>query len=69
MVEVYTDNFMSIVIPVSWEQFRHVADAIMHGLHNVFPPDAEDSNDPILARKLKEDKGMYETRKTLLGFN
>jgi hypothetical protein len=69
MVKVYVDNFMSIVIPVSWEQLRHVANAIMHGIHNVFPPDAEDSDDPILEKKLKKGKGMYETRKTLLGFN
>ena len=41
----------------------------MHGIHNVFPPDAVDSDDPILERKLKKGKGMYETRKTLLGFN
>jgi hypothetical protein len=38
---------MSLVIPVSWEQLRHVANAIMHGIHDVFPPDKDDSNDPI----------------------
>ncbi len=69
MVKVYVDNFMSLAIPVSREQLRHVANAIMHGIHNVFPPDAVDSDDPILERKLKKGKGMYETRKTLLGFN
>jgi hypothetical protein len=41
----------------------------MHGIHDIFPPDAVDSNDPILERKLKKGKGMYETRKTLLGFD
>jgi hypothetical protein len=69
LVKVYVDNFMSIVIPVSQEQLRHVTNAIMHGIHNLFPPDAEDSNDLILEKKLKKGKGMYETRKTLLGFN
>jgi hypothetical protein len=69
MVEVYVDGFMSIVIPVSWKQLCHVANAIMHGIHDVFLPEAEDSNDPILEKKLKKGKGMYETRKTLLGFN
>ncbi len=69
MVEVYVDNFMSIVISVSQEQLRHVTNAIMHGMHDLFPPDAEDSNDPILEKKLKKGKGMYKTRKTLLGFN
>jgi hypothetical protein len=47
MIEVYVDNFMSLVIPVSREQLRHVANAIMHGIHDVFLPDKDDSNDPI----------------------
>jgi hypothetical protein len=69
MVVVYVDDFMSLVIAVSWEQLPHVANAIMHGIHDVFPPDTEDSNDPILEKKLKKSKGVYKTRKTLLGFN
>jgi hypothetical protein len=52
MVEVYVNDFMSLVIPVSWEKLRHVANAIMHGIHDVFPPDKDDSNDPILEKKL-----------------
>jgi hypothetical protein len=69
MVKVYVDNFMSIVIPVSQEQLRYVTNAILHGIHDVFLPEAEDSDDPILEKKSKNGKGMYETRKTLLGFN
>jgi hypothetical protein len=69
MVEVYVDDFMSLVIPVSQEQFRHVGNAVMHGIHDVFPPDAIDSNNPILEKKLGKGKGTYETRKTLLGFD
>jgi hypothetical protein len=69
MVEVYVDNFMSLAIPVYQEQLRHVANAIMHGIHDVFPPDKVDSNDPISERKLRQDKGIYDTRKTLLGFD
>ena len=37
MVEVYIDNFMSLVIPVSQEQLWHVATAVMTGIHGVFP--------------------------------
>jgi hypothetical protein len=69
MVEVYVDNFKSLAIPVSREQLCHVTNVIMHGIHNVFPPDAVDSGDPILERKLKKGEGMYKTRKTLLGFD
>ncbi len=51
MVKVYVDDFMSIVILVSWEQLWHVAAAVMMGIHDVFSPDAEDSNDPISKKK------------------
>jgi hypothetical protein len=47
MVKVYVDDFMILAIPVSREQLRHAANAIMSGIHDVFPPDAADSNDPI----------------------
>ncbi len=69
MVKVYVDDFMSLVIPVSWEQLRHVANAIIHGIHDVFPPDAEDSNNLISEKKLNKGEGRYETQKTLLGFD
>jgi hypothetical protein len=60
---------MSLVIPVSREQLCHVANAIMHGIHDVFLPDAEDSNNPISEKKLNKGEGRHETRKTLLGFD
>jgi hypothetical protein len=69
MLEVYVDDFMSLIIPVSQEQIRHVATAVMTGIHDVFPPDDDDNNDPISEKKLKKGEGTYSTRKTLLGFN
>ena len=45
------------IVELSWEQLRHVTNAIMHGMRNIFPPDAEDSNDQILEKKLKKGKG------------
>jgi hypothetical protein len=69
MVEVYVDDFMSLVIPVSREQLRRIANAIMYGIHDVFPPDKVDSNDPISEKKLTKGEGRYKTRKTLLEFD
>ncbi len=69
MVEVYVDDFMSLVMPVSRDQLRHVATAIMTGIHDVFPPDCDNGNDLISKRKLLKDKGRYSTQKTLLGFD
>jgi hypothetical protein len=69
MVKVYVDDFMSLVIPMSWEQLCHIANAIMHGIHDIFPPDAEDSNNQISEKKLNKGEGRYETQKTILGFD
>ena len=68
-VEVYVDDFMGIVIPTSKEQLDHVANAIMSGIHDVFPADTIDSNDPISEKKLKKGEAQFSTLKTLLGFN
>ena len=47
MVEVYVDDFMSLDIPVSQEQLRHVATAVMMGIHDVFPANINNGDDPI----------------------
>ena len=68
-LEVYVDDFMSIVIPTSQEQLEHVATAIMMGIHDVFPADIVDSNDPISEKKLVKGEGQYSLFKTILGFD
>jgi hypothetical protein len=56
-VGVYVDDFMSCVIPISQEQLRHVSTAVMTGIHDVFPTDADDSNDPISEKKTETARG------------
>jgi hypothetical protein len=41
----------------------------MIGIHNVFPANDNDSNDPILEKKLKQLDGEYSMAKTILGFD
>jgi len=65
-LEVYVDDFMSIIIPTSQEHLEHVATAIMTGIHDIFPADIIDSNDPISEKKLL--KGGFDfdgKRKTM----
>ncbi len=57
MVEVYVNDFMSLVIAVLQEQLGHVATAVMMGIHDVFPPNDNNSNDPISERKPIKDEG------------
>ncbi len=67
-LEVYVDDFISIVIPASQEQLCHVANAIMEGIHDIFPPGDDDTNDPLSEKKLLKRDGQYDVLKTLLGF-
>ncbi len=58
MVKVYANGIMSLVIPVSKEQLWHVAIALMTGIHYVFPPDDNVSNDQISKKKLMKNTGQ-----------
>ncbi len=68
-VEVYVDDFMNMVIPTTRQQLRHVSGGVMHGIHDVFPADANDENDPISLKKLRKKEGQYALTKELLGFD
>ena len=43
--------------------------AIMTGIHDVFPTNMNNSNNPILEKKLLKGEGQYFLLKTLLGFD
>ncbi len=58
-LEVYVDNFISIIIPMSQEKLVHVAMAIISGIHDVFSVDIVDSNNPITENKLLKGEGQY----------
>ncbi len=64
LLEVFVDNFVSLVIPASREQLCHVSTGTMTGIHNVFLTDEIDSNNPISEKKLKQLDGKYSTKKT-----
>ncbi len=54
LLEVYVDDFVSLVVPTSREQICHVSTGIMAGIHDVFPANDVDSNNPISEKKLKQ---------------
>jgi hypothetical protein len=69
MTEINVDDFMSVIIPHSKQQLCHTARATMMGIHDVFPPDDVDENNPISLKKLLKGDGQYSTEKCLLGFD
>jgi len=39
LLEVYVDDFVSLVIPTSQDQLHHISTGTMTGIHDVFPAD------------------------------
>jgi hypothetical protein len=66
---VYVDDFLNMAIAASKEQLQHVSNAVMHAIHDVFPADQEDENDPISLKKLKKKEGEWALMKEMLGFD
>jgi hypothetical protein len=69
LLEVYVDDFVSIVIPTSCEQLQYVSTGMTTEIHDIFPADTNNSNDPISEKKLRQWDGEYSTTKTILGFD
>ena len=69
LLEVYVDDYVALVIPTSREQLRHIGDSTMTGIHDVFPQDDNDNNDPISKKKLEHGDGEFGVTKTILGFD
>jgi hypothetical protein len=68
IVEVYMDDYLGLAIPATRHHLRHTANAVMHGINDVFPPDAEDYKDPISPKKMQKGEGTWALQKDILGF-
>ncbi len=61
-IEVYINNFMSLIIPVSKSQLLHSVTAIMTGIYNVFhAKNADNGEDPLSEKKLLKQEGQEDT--------
>ena len=67
-MDVYVDDFIPLAIATSQQQLAHVASAVMHGIHDVFPAHSEPEHDPISLKKLQKGDGQWALNKALLGF-
>ena len=68
LIEVYVDDYISLAIPRTKEDLDHVANAVMTGIHDVFPEDKVDAEDPISFKKLLKLEAMWALHKDILGF-
>ena len=68
-LDVYVDDYLAMAVATSQEQVRHVANAVLTGVHDVFPSDDDDENDPLSLKKLKKKEGEMALFKEMLGFD
>jgi hypothetical protein len=66
-LEVYMDDYIGLAIPTSRPQLNYFANAVMHGIHDVFPANSIDDNDPISLKKLHKGEGKWAIVKDILG--
>jgi hypothetical protein len=68
LIEVYVDDYIGLVTATAHAQLDHVANSVMCAIHEVFPPDEDDKNDPILLKKILQGEGSWDIIKEILGF-
>ena len=72
LFEVFVDDFCSALQSTDPAILRHFSRALLHAIHQIFPPPSatgHDGEDPISQKKLiLEGEGVWETRKEILGW-
>ena len=67
IMEVYMDDYITAAIASCQDHLNHLANATMHGIHDVFPESIDNANDPISEHKLKKRDGSWALVKDILG--
>ena len=68
LIEVYMDDYIRLATARSRAQLDHVASSVMCAIHEIFPPDETNENNPISCKKLLKWDGLWDTIKEILGF-
>ena len=53
-LEVYVDDFIGVAVVSSQQELTHISRAVMHGMHDVFPPADNEDDDPKSVKKLRK---------------
>jgi len=68
LLDVYMDDFIALAIPRDQHDLNHLANSVMHGTHDVFPPDPNAAEDPISLKKLEKGEGAWALVQEVLGW-
>ena len=69
IIECFVNDYISLDIPTSQEQLSHVENAVMKGIHDIFPADADDEEDSISLKNLKKQQAQCNLEKEVLVFH
>ena len=68
-LEVYVNDFITMVVPRTKEDLNHLSRALLHAIHDVFPSSPDNpGEDPVALKKLKKMEGAWAVRKDILGW-
>jgi len=70
-IEVYMDDFIGLTQAMSKEELTHFTQAVLFGIHTIFPPPGpmDNPNDkPISIKKLQQGDGQWDTQTEILGW-
>ena len=62
------DGYIVLDIPKIQYQLQNVANAIMTGINDMFPPDKYDKEDAISLKKILKKEAVWATINNVLGF-
>ena len=62
------DDYIALDIPSIQDQLHHVANTIMTGIHDMFPPYKDDKEDVISLKKVLKKEAAWEIIKNVLRF-
>jgi len=71
LLEVYVDDFIGLIQAPSPQQLKKLTQAILHGIHKIFPPawpNHPNEDEPIALKKLHNGDGLWAMSKEILGW-
>ncbi len=71
LLEVYVDNFIGMMQAPTKQELRHFTRAVLHGIHQIFPPPQETGikdDKPISMKKLQLGDRRWTSSKEILGW-
>ena len=71
ITEVFVDGFIAATNDRSKAHLAHFSQAMLMGVHSVFPPPSESGHyreDPVPQKKLYQGEGTWSTQKEILGW-